>query len=131
MNTKAALIILYFSTILAFTNAMPAEKSSDIADILRQLTSKTAFKEGQDNDFDYDDDLVANVMTSAMLSSILDGDESGDSILATMMEGNDNQAVVQLRFIKRLWGKIKKSKVGKFIGNRLRNRFCGKDQQKN
>lgn len=133
-NMKAALIILHFFAFMAFYNAMSsAEKVSDIADVLRQLGMSSAeVVSKEDHDETYtdggddgdDDDVVATAMTSALLSSILDGDESGDSLLATMMEGNEKDAMIQLRFIKRLWGRIKKSRLGKFVGSRLKQRFC-------
>ena len=115
---------------MALFNAMSsAEKVSDVADLLRQLSISSAeMVSKEDNtdteDDDDNDDVVASVMSSALLSSILDGDESGDSLLATMMEGSEKDAMIQFRFIKRLWGRIKKSKVGRFIGNRLKQRFC-------
>ena len=85
-----------------------------------------------DQDEDSDDDALAHVMTNVVISSLLeDGDDGEGSLLDAMMQGDENEAVAQFRFIKKVAGRIRravgrfrKTRFGKFLGNQIRSRLC-------
>lgn len=121
---KAVIVIATLLSILAVINATPAEKSSDIVDALRQygyLSTRNvlALKEDLGSD---DDDIDSGKL---LLSSILQGDEDGEqSLMAAMMEGDEEQAVAQLRFFRNLLGRLENTRWGRFIIQQIRRRYC-------
>lgn len=122
---KSILIIATFFTVLAFISAMPSETSSDLADMLRMFSKSSRMAMQEDYDYDDDDEdqqLMAQMMTSALMNSMVEGDE--DSILASMMKGNEEEAVAQIRFIRRLVNRFRNSRIGQRIIGAARNRFC-------
>lgn len=131
---KSWLLAAMVLSILALANAAatPGEYS-DIAAMLRQYelssNKNPATKEedmeneypdvGGDDDDD-DDDAVIQVVKNVLLSSIMQ-DEDG--------RGDENDAMAN-GFFKKIFRKLKKSRLGKMLGgvikSRLRSRLCGR-----
>lgn len=116
---KSGLIAATILSLLALTKAAATpEKYSDIAGMLRQYelssAQNLALKEDLESQYE-DDDAMIEKVKDALFNSIIqdDGDYDGDNgLLAAMMEGDESDAVAQLRIIRR-------------IARRLRARFCG------
>ncbi len=78
-----------------------------------------------DDELADEDDPMGTVMSNALLSSLLESDQDGeDSIMANIMKSNEEEAEMQFRFIRRLFDRFRNSRVGQFVGQQLRNRFC-------
>ncbi len=119
---KTLLILAILFTIWTRTNAA---KSSDVADLLRELglpsSKETVLKQDEsinDDDDDYDDDgALAKVMTNALFSTLMEEGEDGeDSIMANIMKSDKEQAAAQFGFATRL--------IGRFAGGLLKRRLC-------
>lgn len=127
---KALLVVATFFTVLAQISATPTRTSS-IADLVHQLSLSSAKNTALEETFGDDeneDEMVGNVMATALLQSMLDGDEDedgGNSMMAIMMMENEENAVAQFRLFKKFWNKMKKSHFGKHAGDYLRKRYCG------
>lgn len=113
---------------LALSGASPLnERSSEIDDALRQYypgyfsTSNLASKE----DLGSEDGDGEKLLNEAIMSSFLEGDENGEqSLMAAMMEGNEEQAVAQFRFFRNILGRLETSRLGRFIIPRIKQRYC-------
>ncbi len=83
---------------------------------------KTDFESKQDGE---DDEAaraaLADDIEGVLLRSIVQ--DNGDLLLATMMEGDEKEAVAQARFFRRLIDRIRNSPLGRFIGDRIRKRL--------
>ena len=136
---KAVLIIAMLLSIVALTtNASAMSDTSDLADILHQYgipSSKVAplVEDLEDQDEDNDDKALAHVMTNVVISSLLedDDDDGAGSLLDAMMQGNENEAIAQFRFFKRIakrigkvFNKYRSTPFGQFVGNKIRSRLC-------
>ena len=125
---KAFLIVATLFTLMVSIGALSPEEPSEVADILRKLglpNIKNTIKQDLDDVLADEDDAMATVMTNALLSSLLEGGEDGrDSIIAGIMKSNDEEAEAQFRFIRRLFNRFRTSPIGKFVGQRLRQRYC-------
>ena len=111
------------------------EPSFDLGQLLRRLSKSSSSSEqravkSDADDYEYDDGdaLVAKMMTSAVLSSVLEAGEAGedDLPLAYMMVAGGDE--VEAQFFRRLFKKarsfLKNSGIGRTIVGNLRNRFC-------
>ncbi len=96
-----------------------------IAALFITLASISALPPDLDDELADEDDPMGTVMSNALLSSLLEGDQDGeDSIMANIMKSNEEEAEAQFRFIRRLFTWFRNSRVGQFVGQQLRNRFC-------
>ncbi len=83
------LVATVFAVLVASSDATPAKESPDLDDILHKLgvsSSKEIVSAEQidsNDDNDDDDDAIAQVMTNALLSTMMEKDEDGDSIMVT------------------------------------------------
>ena len=81
----------------------------------------------EDQDEDSDDSALAHVMTNVVISSLLeDGDDGEGSLLDAMMQGDENEAIAQFRFIKKFAKKIRGSRIGRLVTDEIKSRVCGK-----
>ncbi len=96
---KAVIIIATLLSMLAIINAMPAEKSSDILRKYNFLSTRNlALKEDTDPDFeDGDEEPLAALMKEA---NFLDTGDEKHSLMAAMMENDEEQAVAQFNLIR-------------------------------
>ena len=125
---KALLIVATVFTLTITISALSPEEP-DVADILSKLglsSSKSiALKQSLGDQLADDDDAVATVMSNTLLKSLLESDQDGgDSIMATIMKSNEEEAEAQFRFIRNLFTRFRRSPFGQFVGQQLRNRFC-------
>lgn len=129
---KLGLLSAMILGMLALTNAvaMPG-KYSDVAAMLRQyqLSSNRNFALKEDmegyDDEDADEGAIVQEVQNALLSSIIQGDGDDRMLLAAMMEGDEDDAVAQFRFIRRAIGRFRNSPLGRRVTDHLRSRFCG------
>ena len=117
-----------FMILLASSNAVSQDENSDIGNILQSLgiSSKGVLAQNLADDSDDDDEAVAMIMTNALLSTIMEEGEDGEgSIMANIMSSNEEEAFAQLRFLRRLTRRIRRSRtLRRFAGQALRNRLC-------
>ena len=119
---KTSLIIATLFTVLASTQAISVEESSDVVDLLRKLVQPKNLVLTQDLDAELDDedDVVAKIMSNALLNSLLESDQGGENFMAAIMKSDEQEATAQFRFIRRLFDRLRNSGVGPI----LRNEFC-------
>ena len=103
--------------------------SRDLADALDRLrlpAKEAALAQDLDDGLDNDDDDAAKAMTAALLGSIMeDGDDGEESIMAHIMNSTDEEdASAQFRFLRRIFRRIRRSRVGRFLGRTVRNYYC-------
>lgn len=124
------------TALMASVNAAAIQdSSSDIDDILQKLglsTSKTsALMQDSDGDLDDDgdDETFAKAMADDLLGSVMeDGEDGGDSIMAGMMNGNEDDAMAQFRFFRKIYRRIKRFSRKPWvrrIGRYVKRRYCG------
>ncbi len=102
------LVVTVFAVLVASSDAIPAKESSDLDDILRKLgvsSSKEIVSAEQidsnDDDNDDDDDAIAQVMTNALLSTMMEKDEDGDSIMANIMNSNEPSGLSSVEIVQK------------------------------
>ena len=136
---KAVFIIAALLAALALVNAVSSEKeTTDVEAILQKLglssSKKNLLKQDLDDELADEDEAMATVMTNALMSGLLEpGDDGEESIMASIMSSNDEEATAQFRFLRRLiervkpvFRRIRDSRFGKFIGKQIRNRVCNR-----
>lgn len=113
--------------VLASTNAMPSEKSSDIAATLHQLglspTKAFALEEDTFSDDD-DDDAMDSMVAKALLSGTLGSENGEDSMIAAIMKENEEKAAAQFRFLLNIINRLENSRLGRRIIRFIRQRYC-------
>lgn len=114
--------------VLASTNAMPSEKSSDIAATLHQLglspTKAFALEEDTFIDDDDDDDAMDSMVAKALLSGTLGSENGEDSMIAAIMKENEEKAAAQFRFLLNIINRLENSRLGRRIIRFIRQRYC-------
>lgn len=115
--------------VLASTNAMPSEKSSDIAATLHQLglSPTKAFALEEDtfsDDDDDDDDAMDSMVAKALLSGTLGSENGEDSMIAAIMKENEEKAAAQFRFLLNIINRLENSRLGRRIIRFIRQRYC-------
>ena len=133
---KVLLVVAALFTALASTSdaITSLEESTNVADILRKLgmssskevVSNQDLGDGYDNDDDDDDnEAVAKVMTTALLNSLVeDGEDGENSIMANIMNIDEEEASAQFRFLRRFFRRIRRSPIVRFIGRAIKNKVC-------
>ena len=83
--------------------------------------------DGLDGDDDNSDEAVAKVMNKALLNSMMEDEDDGeDSIMANIMNSSEEEASAQFRFLRRLYRRLRRSRLGRFIRRSVRRKVCGK-----
>ena len=129
---KAVIIIAALLAALASVNVAFSEKEAKNVDaILQKLglfsSKKYLVKQDLDDELPDEDEAMATVMTNALMSGLLEpGDDGEESIMASIMSSDDEQAAAQFRFLGRLFNRIRNSRLGRFVGNHIRNRVCNR-----
>ena len=136
---KVLIIFALVISALASIDAAQTPDASNLNEILHQLglASKSEAvleRDTADEDEDDDGDYVAKAMSDALLSSLVDVDDDSDaddgegSIMANIMAMNEEDAVAQFKWFKKMWKKVRKSpiirRVGRLVGRHVRNRVC-------
>ena len=133
-NTMKSLLIF---AALALVNAASSEKeTTDVDAILKKLgllssSEKNLVKQDLDDELPDEDEAMATVMTNALMSGLLEpGDDGEESIMASIMNSNDEEAAAQIIFLKTLIGKALAKhafrSLGRYAGSRLAGRICNR-----
>ena len=127
---NSLLISAFLLGSLAFINA-GAQQFPGLASMLRKYdlasARNLAMKENS-NDYAHEaeekDDIVEEVK-NALLGSMLEGE--GSLLAAAMEEEDENEAVAQFRFIKRIvngFNKFRQTRLGKQLEQGIKARLC-------
>ena len=134
MNSVLIVAVL-LGTVACINAAATPGEYSDIANLLRKFdmssVQNVALKEDNedkyDNNDDEDGDAVIEEVKNALINSILQDEGEDGSLLASVMQEDDDQAMARFQIFRKIFRRIKRiarSRLGRFVGRRLRSRFC-------
>ena len=133
MKTIFSFIVL-IGVLMMAVNAKPSDTSTDLANLLKQYKSSENVEAIAENDDDSsdDEDALAKIMINEVMSSVAEPDEDGDGdMFALMMSEDDDKAKARFQFFRRIFRRVRRgirrfgrSRLGRFVINRVRNRIC-------
>ena len=133
MKTIFSFIVL-IGVLMMAVNAKPSDTSTDLANLLKQYKSSKNVEAIAENDDDSsdDEDALAKIMINEVMSSVAEPDEDGDGdMFALMMSEDDDEAKARFQFFRRIFRRVRRgirrfgrSRLGRFVINRVRSRIC-------